>query len=107
VRGIYGLVSYLVAQPTDDIGVRIAGGVSITNGFGQSTNSGVAIGLIAAFVLTRLMANMLFGIGAHDPLTFLAVAFSCVWLPCSRATFPGAGLEGRSHHRTTNNATCA
>ena len=51
---------------------------NITNGFRSKYDeapSSVAIGLIAAFVLTRLMANMLFGIGAHDPLTFLAVAF--------------------------------
>jgi predicted permease len=80
--GIYGVISYLVAQRTHDIGVRIALGAGrwhvLRMVLGESAKMallGIAIGLVAAFVLTRLMADMLFGISAHDPLTFLAVAF--------------------------------
>jgi predicted permease len=80
--GIYGVISYLAGQRTHEIGVRMALGASrwtvlrmvLAEG-AKMALVGVGIGVGAGFALTRLMGNMLFGISAHDPLTFVAVAF--------------------------------
>ena len=79
--GIYGVVSYLVGQRTHEIGVRIALGAQhrdvmrLVLGEGaKMALAGVVAGLGAAFGLTRLMANQLFGVTSHDPLTYAAVA---------------------------------
>ncbi len=79
--GIYGVISYLVGQRTQEIGVRVALGAQpgdvlrLVLGHGmRMALIGVAIGVAAALVLTRLMANQLFGVSAHDPLTFIGVA---------------------------------
>ena len=78
--GIYGVISYLVGQRTHEIGIRMALGAKqadvLRQILGQSmkmTIIGIFIGLLAALVLTRLMANLLFGVSATDPLTFLGV----------------------------------
>jgi predicted permease len=79
--GIYGVISYLVGQRTHEIGVRVALGaqrndvLQLVIGHGaRMALVGVAIGIGFALGLTRLMANQLFGVSAHDPLTFAGVA---------------------------------
>jgi predicted permease len=97
--GIYGVLSYLVGQRIPEIGIRMALGAQqfdvlrmILKDGARMTLIGVGIGLIAALALTRLMASMLFGVSATDPLTFAAVAallclialFAC-YVPARRA----------------------
>ncbi|HVH72274.1 MAG TPA: ABC transporter permease, partial [Candidatus Dormibacteraeota bacterium] len=81
VIGIYGVISYAVSQRQREIGIRLALGAQQGNVLqmvlGQGANMalvGVAIGMGAAFALTRLMTSLLFGVTAHDPITFAAVA---------------------------------
>jgi putative ABC transport system permease protein len=97
--GIYGVLSYIVTQRTREIGVRVALGAKsrdvLTMFVGRGLRLaavGVAVGLIAAVLLTRLMQSVLYGITPTDPATFatvgvglLAVATLASWLPARRA----------------------
>jgi putative ABC transport system permease protein len=80
--GIYGVMSYSVAQQTREIGIRMALGAQRTDVLKMTIKQGLKlvglgliIGLGAAFVLTRVMATLLFGISATDPLTFITISF--------------------------------
>ncbi len=98
--GIYGVISYLVGQRLHEVGIRMALGAQrgevlrmILGDGAKMAGAGVGIGLIAAFGLTGLMSKMLYGVSAHDPLSFAAVAGLLIlvalvacYIPARRAT---------------------
>lgn len=98
--GLYGVMSYTVSQHTREIGIRLALGAQkrdvLTFVVGQGmllTLLGIGIGIGAAFALTRLLREFLFGVSAADPLTFgvvaillAVIALLACYIPARRAT---------------------
>ncbi len=100
IVGIYGVMAYYVQQHTKDIGIRLALGARradvlwhvVRQGMTLVT-SGTVVGLLTALVVTRLMASLLFGVGALDAATFvgvsalvLVVALAACFVPAARAS---------------------
>jgi putative ABC transport system permease protein len=97
--GIYGVTSYTVSQRTQEIGLRIALGAQahavrrlIVGHALKLTLIGVTVGLAGSYLLAQFLASLLFGVGMHDPLTFLgvavlliAVALAASYIPARRA----------------------
>lgn len=98
--GIYGVLAYAVGQRQQEIGVRMALGASaadvlrmvLASGMAW-VGAGVALGLVTAFALSRLMSGLLYGVTTSDPATYVAVpallgtvALAAAWVPARRAT---------------------
>ncbi len=97
--GIYGVVSYVVSRRTQEIGVRMAlgapAGAVLRDVVGQGmvlAGVGVAIGLAGAWGVSRVLASLLYGVSATDPLTYAGTALALTlvaglasWIPARRA----------------------
>jgi putative ABC transport system permease protein len=98
--GLYGVMSYSVSQSTRELGLRMALGAGVRDllrlvvvrGL-RLTAAGIVIGAVAAIILTRLMANLLYKVSPRDPIAFgaaliilIAVALVACFLPARRAT---------------------
>jgi putative ABC transport system permease protein len=95
IVGLYGVTSYSVTQRSHEIGVRMALGATsrdvlaliIKQGMGL-TLTGVALGLVGAFALTRVAESLLFGVTATDPLTFIAVSALLIGVSIAACAVP-------------------
>jgi putative ABC transport system permease protein len=108
--GIYGVLSYAVGERTREVGVRMALGARPADVLGwvlgrglRPVVAGLAVGVVAALLVGRLLSGLLYGVGAADPATYaviclglLAVALAAIYLPARRATHidPVASLRG-------------
>ena len=109
IIGIYGVVSYVIGQRLHEIGVRMALGARprdilhmVLGQSGKLAAAGIGLGLLASLGLTRLMATMLFGVSATDPVTLVAVPLVLIgvsllasYIPARRAmrVDPGVALR--------------
>jgi len=99
--GIYGVISYAVSQRTRELGIRIALGAQrervltlvVRQGL-TLTLFGIAIGLLGAFVLTRLLVTLLFAVSAVDPITFSCVAVLFIVVACLASYLPARRAAG-------------
>jgi putative ABC transport system permease protein len=97
--GLYGVMAFLVAQRTQEIGVRMAIGASpaaiagmVLGSAARWTIAGTIVGIAGSFAAARALESMLFGVAAHDVLSLagstgvlIAVALFAAWLPARRA----------------------
>ena len=93
--GIYGTVAYSVAQRSREIGIRVALGAQRRHVFTlivsqalKLTLFGVGIGLVAAFALSRVMSNLLYGVTATDPITFVSVSLLLIGVALAASSVP-------------------
>jgi ABC-type antimicrobial peptide transport system permease subunit len=93
--GVYGVMSYIVNQRTSEIGIRVTLGAQSSDVFRSIVGEGarialfgVAGGLVAALVLSRLLRTFLYGISASDPVTFVAVAILLTTVSVAACYFP-------------------
>jgi len=98
--GIYGIMTYTIAQRTSEIGIRLALGAQrarvramVLRESIWLTVIGIAAGLVSAIALGRLIKSMLYGLGPHDPISLagaglllLAIAVTSAWIPAARAS---------------------
>jgi ABC-type antimicrobial peptide transport system permease subunit len=97
--GVHGVLSYTVAQRTREIGIRMTLGADprgvralvVTQG-AALTLTGLGFGLLGALAMTRILSTLLYGVSAHDPVTFAGVALAlggvallASWFPARRA----------------------
>jgi putative ABC transport system permease protein len=98
--GVYGVMAYSVSQRTRELGIRLALGATTGEVRGMVfrqgltlTIVGIALGVVAAMLLSNLVSNLLFGVSAMDPVTFsviplilIAVAGLAIYIPARRAS---------------------
>jgi ABC-type antimicrobial peptide transport system permease subunit len=98
--GIYGVIAYGVRLRRQEIGIRLALGASrqrvlamvLSDGL-RLVMTGVAVGLLAALLLTRLLESLLFGVGTRDPLTFLAAPAALIAAAVLACLVPARGAS--------------
>jgi len=106
VVGLYGLISHMVLQRTREIGIRVALGAQrrdilrmvLRQGI-LATVAGVAVGIVAALALTRLLSSLLFGVTPGDWVTFLSVAVLLVVVAVVACSIPARPRDARRSHR--------